>query len=177
MLRVEFNASLDGHRLVSTMPIRRRGLVYKISGHRVLARPNYKSVQIGLEAHIEENECLRYLNHSCSPNVWINAAMLECIALRDIRPCEELTIFYPSTEWEMSRPFICRCGAPRCLRLIAGAKYLALDTLSRYVLNPHVRKAALSILSGAEPEREPNVHRGERGVAAVGGFGLASESE
>jgi hypothetical protein len=52
MLSVEFDASLDGYSLVSTEPIRRRGLVHEVCGHRVLARPTYKSVQIDLEVHI-----------------------------------------------------------------------------------------------------------------------------
>jgi hypothetical protein len=75
----------------------------------------------------------------------------------------------------MAHPFVCRCGTPRCLRLIAGAKYLALDTLGRYALSPHVSKAASDILRAGETES--NTHRSERCIAAAGGFGLASLSE
>lgn len=89
MLKLESNALPNGDRLVSTEAIGKRRLVYAICGHRFLAKPTYKSVQIGLETHIEENERLGYLNHSCDPNVWINASSLECIALRAIEPFEE----------------------------------------------------------------------------------------
>jgi hypothetical protein len=169
MLKVELNASPKGHRLVSTEAIRERGLVYKICGHRLLAKPTYKSVQIDLEIHIEENECLGYLNHSCDPNVWVNASTLECIALRDIQPHEELNMFYPSTEWEMIRPFTCHCGTAGCLRLIAGAKYLALDTLSQYAVNLHIRRAALKCLSGDGPLAEPIARWSQLGIAVAGG--------
>lgn len=32
-------------------------------------------------------------------------------ALRDIQPGDELSFFYPSTEWEMAQGFECKCGA------------------------------------------------------------------
>jgi len=58
-----------------------------------------------------------------------------------------LNFFYPSTEWEMDRPFICLCGAPQCVRLVAGAKYLAIDTLSRYFVNQHIRDMVFASLA------------------------------
>ena len=44
------------------------------------------------------------------------------MAGRDIAAGEELTYFYPSTEWEMDRPFRCLCGAPDCVGVVSGAK-------------------------------------------------------
>ncbi len=47
----------------------------------------------------------------------------------------------------MDRPFICLCGAPQCVRLVAGAKYLSIDTLSRYFINQHIRDMAIAALT------------------------------
>jgi hypothetical protein len=51
---------------------------------------------------------------------------------------EELTLFYPSSEWEMSRPFECCCGSDGCLRLISGAKNMAREALGRHRINRHI---------------------------------------
>ena len=51
------------------------------------------------------------------------------IARRDIEKGEELSFFYPSTEWEMQAPFICLCGASNCIHVVAGARFLPLSTL------------------------------------------------
>jgi len=61
-------------------------------------------------------------------------------ALRDIGAGEELTCFYPSTEWDMVRPFVCRCGAPHCVRFVTGARYLSADVLGRHFVNAHIRR-------------------------------------
>jgi hypothetical protein len=61
--------------------------------------------------------------------------------VEDVRPGDELTFFYPATEWDMAVPFDCTCGAPECLGRIAGAKHLPRDLLSRYRLARHVREA------------------------------------
>ena len=63
-------------------------------------------------------------------------------ALRDIAAGEELTCFYPSTEWDMVRPFVCGCGAPQCVRFVAGARYLSADVLGRNFVNAHIRRSA-----------------------------------
>jgi hypothetical protein len=71
--------------------------------------------------------CYTGLNHFCIPNTLIDTENLSVIAARAISVGEELTFFYPSTEWEMARPFICLCKTPGCLGLVAGAKFLPLD--------------------------------------------------
>jgi hypothetical protein len=38
----------------------------------------------------------------------------------------------------MARPFPCQCGAPGCLQIIGGARYLCDEVLLRYALAPHV---------------------------------------
>ena len=52
---------------------------------------------------------------------------------------EELTFFYPSTEWDMAQGFSCFCGAPTCRGAIWGAKNMSGRQLESMWLNPHIR--------------------------------------
>ncbi len=147
MINLERGGSAYGARLITDGPFTRGQLIYRITGHRLVRQPTYQTIQVGQEAHIEELGILAYLNHSCRPNTIVDTTALTVTAARDVAAGEELTFFYPSTEWEMDRPFVCLCGAPQCVRLVAGAKYLSIDTLSRYFTNRHIREMALASLA------------------------------
>jgi SET domain len=134
-----------GARLVSIRPLRRGDLIFKISGREVIQ--SYKSVQVGSASHIEDDTLLAYLNHSCRPNIIVHTVQRKVFALCEVRAGDELTFFYPSTEWTMVRPFRCLCGSAGCLGLIAGAKYVPRHTLSWYFLNHHIRSMAAGALS------------------------------
>jgi hypothetical protein len=153
MLTIVQGGSAYGARLITTEPISRGHLAHRITHTRLRPRPTYQTIQVGREAHIEDLGVIVYLNHSCQPNVVVNTTEMTITALRDIAAGEELTFFYPSTEWEMERPFVCLCGAPQCVRLVAGAKYLSIDTLSRYFINQHIRDLILETLAGAHTAR------------------------
>ncbi|CAE6412791.1 unnamed protein product [Rhizoctonia solani] len=95
-------------------------------------KKSWSSVQSGIEPddHIELNSVLVYINHSCSPNTAFdlsssNKEEWNLRALRDIQVEEELSFFYPSTEWDMDQGFQCRCQAKNCLGYIRGAKDLS----------------------------------------------------
>jgi hypothetical protein len=102
--------------------------------HRRPARP---TIQLNRDTHIEIG-ALATLNHSCDPNVLLDTKRMVVVAARDIGPGEELTFFYPSTEWDMAAPFECVCRSPQCLGLIQGAKHLPADVLRRYFINHHI---------------------------------------
>jgi len=78
------------------------------------------------------------MNHSCAPAVVIDVTRQAVIANRDLAPGDELTFFYPSTEWEMARPFECCCGEPECLGWITGAKELPRERRNDYFFNPPI---------------------------------------
>ncbi|WEW59300.1 hypothetical protein PRK78_004769 [Emydomyces testavorans] len=115
---------------------------------------DYSTVQISKTEHIRLNSDLLYCNHSCDPNIrFVTATLaanpkpeleaavtgvLEVWSLRDIAAGEELRFFYPSTEWEMSQPFRCACGAEDCLGWVDGAKNLPAKVLSRHWLSGHI---------------------------------------
>jgi len=102
-------------------------------------QPWRHSIQIALDAHAEPLPAfLRYLNHACDPNLFIDVQAQRVVTLRDIAVGQELTFFYPSTEWRMQSPFPCECGASACLREIRGAAELSAGVLQRYRLSPVV---------------------------------------
>jgi hypothetical protein len=117
------------------------------------AQPARLTLQASADEHIELSpQPLSFLNHSCDPSVFVDTTRRVLVALRPIAPGDELTFFYPSTEWAMAEPFRCQCGAAACLGTIAGARDLPADQLSRYRINAHIH---------ALLER-----RGPRGVAS-----------
>ena len=147
MLNIVEGGSAYGARLITDQPYKQGDVLYHITRHRVTERVTYQTIQVGPHTHIEELGVLAYLNHSCQPNTVVNVSDLTVVAARDIAAGDELSFFYPSTEWEMDRPFVCLCGAPQCVRLVAGAKYLSVDTLSRYFINAHIREMIFATLA------------------------------
>lgn len=68
----------------------------------------------GMALDASSDSCLRYVNHSCSPNTYLRRAnrRVEFYALRPIKPGEELTCDYGETHHEGKLP--CRCGSEQC---------------------------------------------------------------
>ena len=64
---------------------------------------------------------------------------MQLVALKEIHPEEEMTFFYPSTEWEMIQPFSCYCGGSSCLRQIRGAAYLPKAVWKQYQLTDFIQ--------------------------------------
>ena len=85
-------------------------------------------------------ENLKYVNHSCAPSVFFDIEKMQLAALTEIAVGQELTFFYPSTEWEMTESFQCSCGAAQCLGTISGAVALTDEQRKRYRLSPVVQK-------------------------------------
>jgi hypothetical protein len=100
---------------------------------------SYLTVQLDDDVHIELVPAfLECINHACVPNVFFDMTRMALVALTPLAAGDELTFFYPSTEWTMTQPFTCRCGAPDCLRVIDGASNLSATVLARYALSPFI---------------------------------------
>jgi hypothetical protein len=110
--------------------------------------PTYLTVQTGTDRHITlMPEFLQYINHSCSPNVFFDTSSMQLICLQPLQPGDELTFFYPSTEWDMAQPFVCNCGSKDCLQLINGASHLSVQTLAKYRLTDFIKSQVKQKLS------------------------------
>ncbi|GAC1396222.1 MAG: hypothetical protein NVSMB63_16670 [Sediminibacterium sp.] len=114
-------------------------LICSFSAGTVSETASYLTVQTGEKKHITlQPEFLQYINHSCDPNVFFDTTCMKIIALKAIQPGDELTFFYPSTEWDMAQPFDCHCGSEKCLRRIQGAAYLNDADLRSYRLTDFI---------------------------------------
>lgn len=99
----------------------------------VSSEPTYLTVQVGVQRHITlQPEFLQYINHSCDPNVFFDTTAMKLMALKEIKPEDEMVFFYPSTEWKMTQTFECYCGSPLCLGEIRGAAYLSKEAQEKY---------------------------------------------
>lgn len=136
-LRVVHGDNFRG-KLVASSRISKDTIFFDFSNLPVLFSPNYKTIQIDVNSHVEESETLRFMNHSCDPNTNVDTQRGVCIAARDIEEGEEVTFFYPSTEWSMAQVFECACGSPNCIGTVSGASALSPEVLKRYFINPHI---------------------------------------
>lgn len=111
------------------------------TARKVMPQPSRSTVQIKPDVHILLTpRFLEYLNHSCSPNVFLDTTNMVVISIRKIAAGDELTFFYPSTEWEMARPFACYCASDDCLGVVKGAAELDERQLRRYRLTDSIEQ-------------------------------------
>jgi hypothetical protein len=116
-------------------------VIATFAAREIHASPDRLTVQVDEATHIElDPTWLRFLEHACEPNVALDVSSGRVVAVRAIAPGEVLAYFYPSTEWEMAAPFLCRCGSSQCLGHIAGASQLPLTALVGRRLAPHIAR-------------------------------------
>ena len=135
--------------LISKQEYKRGDVICSMPSENLMDKPNRFTVQIGRTLHTHVGK-LAALNHSCDPNVILDTEKMVMIARRDIAKDEELSFFYPSTEWEMDAPFICLCGASNCIHVVAGARFLPLSTLEQHYLNRHIREMMIDLLNATQ---------------------------
>ncbi|CAP70704.1 uncharacterized protein PODANS_3_7680 [Podospora anserina S mat+] len=103
--------------------------------------PTYATVQCGINSHLNLNSDLLYINHSCDPSLIFDTTNLVVMAgPKGLKVGEELTFFYPSTEYAMAQPFDCFCGSSSCKGRISGARDMKPEQLEGMFLNAHIRE-------------------------------------
>jgi hypothetical protein len=116
-------------------------IVIEFSARQIVSEPNYLTVQVGPDKHILlYPEHLQYINHSCDPNVFFDTYAMHIVAVKPIEEGDEMTFFYPSTEWDMAQPFSCFCGSRNCLGEIKGAAHINPEILGNYKLTRFIQQ-------------------------------------
>lgn len=139
--RVEEDPSSGQRSLHATSGFKQGEIISAFSAEAELLSPTYLTIQKGDNMHITLSPSfLQYVNHSCSPSAFFDTSLMQFVALTNIAEGEELTFFYPSTEWEMAQAFVCRCGSKNCLGTIEGAAFLSKEILERYRLTDFIRR-------------------------------------
>jgi hypothetical protein len=141
LLRVERNPGSFASRSISLVSLPANSIFARITTPTP-AVVAYSSVQASRDLHIELNCDLVYINHSCRPSLVFDMARWEVRVApdRDLKEGDELTFWYPSTEWKMAQPFECGCGEKGCKGTISGAGDMSEDVLGEYWLNGHVEE-------------------------------------
>jgi hypothetical protein len=132
----------QGHRALFSRANFQAGEAIRTFGaSQIMTQPDRYTVQTATANRhiILEPEFLLYINHHCRPNVFFDLRTMQLRAVAPIRKGDELTFFYPSTEWSMSEAFTCHCGSAHCLGKIQGAAFLDEETLKTYDLSEHIK--------------------------------------
>lgn len=132
-----------GAGVTASRPLAEGETVAGLADCEVAAAPSIHTIDVGGGRHVDGPE-VRYLNHSCDPNLFVDCARMRIVTLRPVAEGEELTFFYPSTEWEMVGPFDCLCRSADCLGTVIGARHVPATVLRRYRLNAHITAALVA---------------------------------
>lgn len=72
-----------------------------------------------------------YINHSCDPNAGMMGQIV-VVAMREIRPGEEITFDYAMTDGSDYDEFDCKCGAANCRGRVTGNDWRNPELWERY---------------------------------------------
>ena len=99
---------------------------------------------------------LRFLNHSCEPNIKRTRDALTFVAMRDLSPNEQLTCDYSTVEvnpdWQME----CKCGSAHCRGLIGSIQSLPEELLDTY--SRDLPQFMLDLFRESHPDIDRDVH-------------------
>ena len=132
---------MDGFGIAAVEPIEALEVIAVWGGHLVsrseldqmpgnLAR---NSVQVGIDRYLVPRRLSSgdHVNHSCQPNAGIRG-MGTLIAMRAIRPGEEITYDYAMTDDSDYDQFSCLCGAETCRGQVTGGDWRLLHLQRQY---------------------------------------------
>lgn len=97
------------------------------------------TIQIGSNRYVDTEPLGRYTNHSCAPNSGIAGDQL-LVALRPIKPGDEIRFDYSTTMSEDYWTMECRCGEPECRGVIRDF-HLIPPALQAHYLQNHIVQA------------------------------------
>ena len=141
-LRREPFPDKGGYGIVASAPIRKGELIC-VWGGRIVSRAEVDAldeVQRSYVLQIEESlflyapgtpEDAEFVNHCCEPNAGFSG-QVSLVALRNIRPGEEVCFDYAMSETSDFAEIDCRCGAPGCRGRVRADDWMRADLQRRY---------------------------------------------
>jgi uncharacterized protein len=78
-----------------------------------------------------EQDPADFYNHSCNPNAGLDGQIC-IVAMRDIRPDEEICFDYAMSDSSDYDEFECHCGAPNCRGKVTGNDWKIPELQERY---------------------------------------------
>ena len=94
-----------------------------------LANPNW----IGLDQDqwIDPDKFFKFINHSCAPTAGVKGRVT-CVALRDLKEGEEITLDYSTIEGDDLWKMPCSCGVKNCRKIVRSIQYLPEENFKAY---------------------------------------------
>ncbi len=99
-------------------------------------------LQVGEKEYLDLEEPYVFINHSCSPNAYMNGKN-ELKALKEIKKGEEITYDYSLTEWtddslwgdeyEEVWTMECGCGSKECRGVVTEFDYLPKELIEKHL--------------------------------------------
>jgi hypothetical protein len=137
---------ISGRGLFALMPIKKGEIIFDFSSikrqtiNEAEANKKYSSdfdymLQISPNRFIVtvtagQRKKYGHVNHSCNPNCGIKNSV-QIVAMRDIRPGEEITIDYAMSE-SSDYSMKCDCGAKSCRKVVTGEDWKINELQGRY---------------------------------------------
>lgn len=125
-------SKIHGYGVIATRGFREGEVITQIDGilYRAQDRTDDRcTLWLDGDWYLDILDQMRWLNHSCAPNIWIDGGMrddgtpwAQVVALRPIQPLEELTLDY-AFDAHQAEP--CSCGAASCRGWIVDESELA----------------------------------------------------
>lgn len=141
----------NGHGIFAQVPLK-RGELLAVFGGSVYPGELFTALperERSLSLQVEENLFLvpdkidegDYVNHSCDPNAGLSG-QIALVAMRDIRPGEEVCFDYAMSDTQPYDEFDCRCGAANCRGRVTGSDWRIPELQQRYkgYFTPHVQR-------------------------------------
>jgi SET domain-containing protein len=103
----------------------------------------------------DQPEPADYINHSCNPNAGLDGQIV-LVALRNIRPGEEICIDYAMCDGSPYDEFECQCGAATCRGRITGNDWQRPALQARYAgfFMPYLQRRISGKISGTAVQSE-----------------------
>jgi uncharacterized protein len=124
-------SKIQGKGVFVEKPIKKGKIVFKFSDNKTYFHSEScdckrcaMSIRIGSRRALtpKNNSFGWFLNHSCDANCGQKGRNI--VALRDIKPREEITIDYSSTVGDKEWKFTCSCKSKRCRKILRSVHYL-----------------------------------------------------
>ncbi len=132
-------SKIDGNGLFVNRNVKRGQFVSFLKG-KVCKKENQSKedsldnpcwVGVGKNEWLDPAYPFKFINHSCNPSVGIRGRVT-LVALRDMKPGDEITFDYSITEIDPNWYMNCKCGEKNCRKKIRSIQYLPKKILKRY---------------------------------------------
>jgi len=108
-------SKIHGKGIFTTKPIKKGEVLYKVPIDKISSTSKPRYARINKGKWVSDPKVLNYINHSCDPNIKLDISKEQpiLVALKDIKPNQEITCEYNKTEID-GKKVKCNCNSSNC---------------------------------------------------------------